>query len=83
MVLGYPYRREDSGHDRCGAVEGCFRANVWFPTILRSDNASEFLAPVVKYVNQRLEITHITGAAYHPEAQGATDRLNRKITNML
>ena len=38
---------------------------------------------VVRYVNRRLEIRHITGASYHPQAQGAVERKNRTIVNLM
>ena len=43
--------------------------NVW-PGVLRSDNAYEFIGEVIRYVNAKLEIRHITGAAYRPQNQG-------------
>ena len=54
-----------------------------YPAILRSDNAKEFIGEVVAYINRRLEIHHITGATYHPQAQGAVERLHRKINSFI
>jgi hypothetical protein len=34
-----------------------------FPTVLRSDNAAEFVGDVVSCLNTMLEIKHITGSA--------------------
>merc|ERR1712079_874260 len=56
--------------------------DVW-PSVLRSDNAKDFTGEVVNYVNRRLEIRHITGASYHPQAQGAVERKNRTIVNLM
>ena len=56
--------------------------NVW-PSVLRSDNAHDFTGEVVRYVNRRLEIRHITGASYHPQAQGAVERKNRTVVNLM
>ena len=60
-----------------------FAPQMIFPAVLRSDNAAEFLSPIIEYVNQHLEIVHITGATYHPESQGTVERLNGKITEIL
>ena len=40
-----------------------------FPTVLRSDNAAEFVGEVVKSINKQLAIKHITGSSYHPQSQ--------------
>ena len=54
-----------------------------FPVVLRSDNAREFIQGAVAYVNSRLEIAHLTGAAYHPQAQGTVGRTHRKINELV
>jgi hypothetical protein len=41
-----------------------------FPTVLRSDNAAEFIGDVLGSLNAMLEIKHITGSACHPQSQG-------------
>ena len=55
---------------------------IW-STVLRSDNAREFLARTIQYINQKLETEHITGPVYHPQAQGAVERLHRKINDFM
>ena len=54
-----------------------------FPQVLRSDNAREFLSKVITYVNQKLEVDHITGATYHPQSQGAVERMHRTINSFM
>ena len=49
----------------------------------RSDNAKEFIGEAVQYINNRLEICHLTGPAYHPQAQGAIERLHRKMNELV
>ena len=55
---------------------------IW-STVLRSDNAREFLARTIAYINSKLETEHITGPVYHPQAQGAVERMHRKINDFM
>ena len=50
-----------------------------FPTVLRSDNAAEFISDVVKSMNAMLEIKHITGSAYHPQSQGQVESMHKTL----
>ena len=56
--------------------------NVW-PSVLRSDNAYEFISEVIRYVNAKLEIRHITGAAYRPQGQGLAENRVKFATKVL
>ena len=55
---------------------------IWC-TVLRSDNAKEFLSKTIQYINTKLENEHITGAVYHPQSQGSVERLHRKINDYM
>ena len=48
-----------------------------FPTVIRSDNAKEFIGDVVKHLNKALGIKHIAGSAYHPQSQGQLSRCTK------
>ena len=50
-----------------------------FPTVLRSDNAAEFIGDVVKHLNKMLAIKHITGSSYHPQSQGAVESMHKTL----
>ena len=56
--------------------------NCW-PVVLRSDNAASFVGTAVQYINKKLEIAHLTGATYHPQAQGSVERMHRKINELI
>ena len=50
-----------------------------FPTVLRSDNAAEFVGDVFKCLNKLLAIKHITGSSYHPQSQGAVESMHKTL----
>ena len=54
-----------------------------FPTVLRSDNAAEFVGEVVKSLSAMLEIKHITGSAYHPQSQGQVESMHRTLNTLV
>ena len=54
-----------------------------FPTVLRSDNASEFVGRIVTSLNKMLEIKHITGSAYHPQSQGQGESMHRTLNQVV
>ena len=56
--------------------------NIW-PNVLRSDNAVVFISEVVRYVNAKLEIRHITGASGRPQSQGLAENRVVFATNVL
>ena len=56
--------------------------NIW-PIVLRSDSAVEFISEVIRYMNAKLEIRHITGAAYRPQGQGAAENRVKFTTRVL
>ena len=63
-------------HDHLRHKEG-------FPTVLRSDNAAEFVGDVVKSLSAMLEIKHITGSAYHPQSQGQVESMHRTLNTLV
>ena len=54
-----------------------------FPTVLRSDNAAEFVGKVLKSLNDMLEIKHITGSAYHPQSQGQVESMHKTLNQLV
>ena len=56
--------------------------NVW-PDVLRSDNAAEFIGEVIRYVNQKLEIKHVTGASWRPQCQGMAENRVKLTTRIM
>ena len=54
-----------------------------FPAVLRSDNALEFVSEIVECMNRTLEIRHVLGSVYHPQSQGAVERLNRSVNEVV
>ena len=64
-----------------GALMRIFCEVASFPTVLRSDNANEFVGQVVKHLNDSLGIKHITGSAYHPQSQGAVESMHKTLNH--
>ena len=49
-----------------------------FPTVLRSDNAYEFVInEIFLEIKKRLVIRHAMGSVYHPQSQGRFERMHR------
>ena len=54
-----------------------------FPTVLRSDNAKEFVSDLMRYMNRLLGINHVTGSIYHPQSQGIVENMHRTMSHIL
>jgi len=54
-----------------------------FPTVLRSDNAKEFIGEVVGHLNHDLDVNHVTGSPYHPQSQGHVERMHRTMKEIV
>jgi transposase InsO family protein len=52
------------------------------PSIVQSDNGGEFKKSFAKFVTEE-GIEHIRGAPRHPQSQGAVERLNKTLKNLL
>ena len=50
-----------------------------FPTVLRSDNAGEFVGEVMQQLNKMLNIRHITSSTYHPQSQGMVESMHKTL----
>lgn len=53
------------------------------PKIVRTDQGKNFTSTLVKEICKLYQIKHITGSSYHPESQGAVERQNRTLVEML
>ena len=54
-----------------------------FPTVLRSDNAKEFVGEVSRELNTLLGMTHITGSSYHPQSQGMIESMHKTLNGLV
>ena len=54
-----------------------------FPTVLRSDNAKEFVSDLMRHMNRLLGINHVTGSIYHPQSQGIVENMHRTMSHIL
>ena len=61
----------------------CFLNMAMFPTVMRSDNASEFVGEVSKELNRLLGVSHITGSSYHPQSQGMVESMHRTLNTLM
>ncbi len=50
-----------------------------FPVVLRTDNAKEFTAALITYINRQLEIRHVLGSTYLPQSQAIVERMHRTM----
>ena len=66
-----------------GLLEKVIIGVAMFPTVLRSDNAKEFVSDLIRYMNRLLGINHITGSFYHPQSQGLVENMHRTMSQVL
>jgi len=53
------------------------------PCILQSDNGKEFVNAVIEKMTKLFGIEHRLISSYHPRANGAVERVNRTVKDML
>lgn len=53
------------------------------PRMLLSDNGSEFVNDVIRYVTKELSIPKIETSFYSPNSKGKVERFNRMLKNVL
>lgn len=61
-----------------GLLVSVFSDVCGFPTVIRSDNGSEFMGRVLQRINKFLGIHHVGGTTYHPQSQGASSIHTRR-----
>ena len=66
-----------------GLFISCFLSGAMFPTVLRSDNAKEFVGEVSRELNKLLGLTHITGSSYHPQSQGMVESMHKTLNGLV
>ena len=62
-----------------GAIQSQWILRYGCPSIIRSDNGSEFTAEIMQKLNRAWGINHAFSSAYHPETQGRVERVNRTV----
>ena len=60
-----------------------FFSIVGLPTLVQSDQGSNFMSNVMQQVTYQLGIKQCKSAAYHPESQGALERFHQTLKNMI
>ena len=60
-----------------------FFSLVGLPTLVQSDQGSNFMSNVMQQVTFELGIKQCKSAAYHPESQGALERFHQTLKNMI
>lgn len=53
------------------------------PASIQTDQGTEFVNAVVKNMTHLLGISHVKGAAYHPQTNGLVERMNLPVEQML
>ena len=66
-----------------GLVTHVFLGIAMFPTVMRSDNAKEFVGEVAQEINRLLGISHITGSSYHPQSQGMVESMHKTLNAIM
>ena len=74
--------REITSERICTALMSVF-TKYGFPTIILSDNGTQFVSQLTQSFNKILEISQIFSARYHPQSNGCIERLNQTIKQML
>ena len=54
-----------------------------FPSVILSDNGTQFVSQITNAFNRMLEISQVFSARYHPQSNGCIERLNQTIKLML
>lgn len=53
------------------------------PSVLQSDNGTEFCAAVMKMLCEMYGVRHVTGSVGHPQSQGAVERANKIVKDKI
>ena len=60
-----------------------FLLKYGIPRTIHSDQGRNFMSKLLKEVTQIFKIDRVTGTAYHPQSQGAVERCNRILKEMI
>jgi len=64
-----------------------FRDNMWklhgLPESIISDREPQFMAELIRELNQMLEIESKMSIAFHPQTDGQTERVNQELEQYL
>ena len=53
------------------------------PSVLQSDNGTEFCAVIMKQLCEMFGVQHIRGSVGHPQSQGAVERANKIVKDKI
>ena len=53
------------------------------PTVIQSDNGSEFIGEVVQKLYKEFEVCMVHGRPHHPQSQGQIENLNKQVKRLL
>ena len=53
------------------------------PTVLISDNGTEFVNDIIRYLTDSLKIHHIRSSTHHPQSNGRLERSHRLLTDTM
>ena len=74
--------RSINARNICDALINFF-STYGLPTKIQSDQGSNFTSKVFKQLASTLGIRHIVSSAYHPQSQGALERMHQTLKAML
>ena len=60
-----------------------FFCKYGIPNTIHTDQGKNFMSGLLKEITQLLGIEKVIGTAYHPQSQGAVERCNRSLKEML
>ena len=66
----------------CNALLSIF-TKFGFPSIILSDNGTQFLSHLTQAFTKMLQITQVFSARYHPQSNGCVERANQSIKIMI
>ena len=65
------------------ALVNNFLLKYGIPRVIHTDQGRNFVSSLLQEITQVFGITKIVGSAYHPQSQGAVERCNRVLKEML
>ena len=78
-----PLKKKDAPSIAKALLVRVFADLAMFPTVLRSDNAGEFIGEVMQQLNKMLNIRHITSSTYHPQSQGMVESMHKTLNQVV
>ena len=64
-------------------MEKVFCDIAGFPSVIKSDQAPEFVSEVMEKLNEMLNVSHITGSSYHPQSRAHVESMHKTLKHLM